>query len=208
MLITSYTGKEVVSGRETQVSLQFIPSNQFPGKIEPLFARARADRAIRQHGSPQYIPALNGMRPELVGQWVQSTYDVPENMLFAVRAKINQRGILADGAVLIQMRDGAPLVRINVPLSRAPKAALEVAYIEGRFDVLNAQQAGQEGAKLMGQQTLIQAFVPSRRDRVMSFQTLASQTVTRKETQVVTTKNSQGEVVQVAKIKRNRQLDI
>ena len=208
MLITSYTGKEVVSGRETSVSLLFIPSHQFAGKVEPLFARARNDVSIREQGRAQYIPALNGMRPELVGQWIVSTHHVPENMLFAVRAKINQRGIVADGAVLLQTREGAPLVRINVALSRAPKAALEVAYIEGRFDVLTAQQAAAEGAQLMGQQTLIQAFIPSRRDGVMSFQTLAQQTVTRKETQITTTKNSQGEIVQVAKIKRNRQLDL
>lgn len=210
MLITVMTGKEIFPERETQIYAFFVPSNQFPGNGVHLFQKAKepfADKPVRTNGSANMVSARNGYRQDLAGFWTTQVFDIDENVILKIIGRVSARGVSYQGGCLLQARQGAPLIRVEIPLTGRSDAPFSVAYVEGRFDVLAAPQALQEGAT--GLSTMdVKAFMPVNRDRVMRVRELSPETQGRVVVASKVVENAAGEQVQVSSARRRRRIDV
>lgn len=84
-----------------------------------------------------------------LGGWFVNNYEVSNGVMLTVFAQASapEFGQRARAfKQIIRLRDGAPLIKLALELSRNPRANLREAYVTGRFDVLSLEEAKARGA--------------------------------------------------------------
>ena len=145
-ILTVTTGKETFPSLSAQVQVSYLPGNRYGGREENLLMLSRGankDISLRRT-SHTSVSAGVAMKPSVVGEWDTSTYEVPEGLTIKVWAQ-RQRGVTDMALCLLEMREKAALRRISIDLTGYPRASTPVAHIEGRFDILDMEQARAAG---------------------------------------------------------------
>ncbi len=209
MIITTTTGNENFQTSYTKSYLFWIPCRAEPeGKeIHLTYAAKGGLHGIEKVGNMEATPAAPGYRDEF-GKWYRCTYEVPEGTvlkLFAMRKVAEQTaGRHQTAALLLHVRENAPMYRIGVRLTGNPRASFSNVYTEGRFDVLTLDEAESLGVRVL----------PSRRrqfQHVETLITLEEMSPAHEAAPVVqeTTVTLPGEApVVIRKVRRPRALDL
>lgn len=209
-IISCTVGRENFADRSAVVSLQFTPSRAYPGRAQGLDMMARGDAAVAARmGALTTIPAGQGMRADIVGQWSTGSYDVREGAVLRLGlARREAAGsVQLSAAMLLRMRADAALVRVAVILTGHPRATMTRAIVEGRFDILSPQEAAAQLGVVTPPAYLPQ-FAPSLRSRAFEVVELERQRAAPAVQHRETVTNSDGQEVQVTTTRRRRALDL
>lgn len=163
---------------------------------------------IQKVGAPQVVPAGVGLSADIVGKWTTQVYDLPPGTLLKVNLTRSQNGNHRSANMLLRLREGAPLQRINVDTTPNAKASKNRLVYEGRFDILTPDQAQAAGY------VIPTAFAPTyNTSRWASYgfvrvETLAPETISQPVVRTKRVINSQGDTVEVQTAAKKRQLDL
>lgn len=112
-------------------------------KREVLLGKAFTDVQNRDKGNivgrPIFDSAVAGVRPEIGGRWVDSTFTLEEGTILRVKAsrRKGHRTLVDAGQLYIQMRADAALHAVVMPtLQVAGRSRLSQVDVTGRFDIL------------------------------------------------------------------------
>lgn len=104
-------------------------------------AGKRLQLAYRPASESQF-PAGRNLRPEVGGELLNRTFDIPDNTLLRVVGLIQRQGHGSKTRrVMIRVDSRAPYNRLKVPTSGHHRSVSPAMYIEGRFWVLPQEEA-------------------------------------------------------------------
>lgn len=234
MLIT--TGSESFKHGTTKLYVFTMPSPRFPSPGDTQFHVGQVPRLItnsvltrRAEGtnfeastfrvlSSDSFPAASGNVDQ--GRWTRTTFDLPEGLVLKVWARITREATPSafraspnvsalTRAVLIQVRETAPLYRMVCNRVQDARATNVPAVIEGRFDILEMTEAARMGVKFSDMDFNASAtFLHHSRGMVMTITKLADEISARVETQTKIVKNDEGKQVHIPVARKRRMLDL
>jgi hypothetical protein len=150
LILSTFAGSETFDGAMAKC-MTFMTGRPLD-KDKPLFVAAK-EGFCRRVGAFQKLNAGNHANVNAdCGHWIQTSYAIPDGRvikLFAMRSIFGAEKRTAN--IVIRMRDGAGLKRITVPLTQHPRANIQHAVYEGRFDVLTPAEATEYGVPIPDQ---------------------------------------------------------
>ena len=109
-------------------------------------ARNPNNSSIEEVGSPTFVPSVPGVKPDICGRFVDSSYSLEEGAL--VRVKVNvRRGyghMEKSGYFHIRVRDNAAFRHLTIPLLEEAMVAYTSAFLKGKFDILDVEELENE----------------------------------------------------------------
>lgn len=204
MLLTAITGSETWQGWSAKVHLFHSPRRGQGREVHiGIAARDPANNiSYAQQGTAAL--ARPGMRAEL-GQWTNSTFDVPEGEVFKLFAQ-RSSGPVRQANMFLQTRGEAALQRVVVRLSTHPQAAYSAVHIQGRFDLLSWEQARDMGIVVLPQ--FRPHFEPSVASRMFEVQVVEQAIRARPVVENRVVETTSGEEVIVPTRRRGRALKL
>ena len=214
MLIQTTTGKETFDTGTSQYYVFVCPTRRvkIDKEIHLGMAHNIPNANISRMNHTRY-PAVQGSRVDM-GSWTIATHDVPDGTILKVwgqktmsgRAYGSNQGTRYIGAILIQMRTGAPLHRITCQQVGHPKSSLNSVTVEGRFDIISLKDAAKAGAQLP--MTFIQQFMNPRNDQLFLLEVLDQATAARRQSVTEVVKGDHGESIEIEVARTKRALDL
>ncbi len=145
------TGDENLKQAIAKVYVFHSPTDE--SSKELALSRAAKDEVgkVKQVGSHTFIGAVIGIKPQIGGQWVTTSYDIVEGEIIKIFAskKTTWKGLLTTACLFLRIRQEAPLHKIKVKLLNSFQTKLKTADIVGRFDVLTLEEARSYGVTVM-----------------------------------------------------------
>ena len=213
MLVQTTFGNENFqrSSAKAQVfACRTLPFSDGPERERQLWAAARDNWHVSRHGSLSKVPAAAGYRDEM-GKWSTAQYEVPDGMILKpwaqrkLEAQVAGRHLIA--AMLVQVREGAPIQRIVVNLTGDSRATYQaITLLEGRFDIISLATACGEGYSVNpGNVTQFQQY---NADAMFNVTILSPGTIGRPVVDDNVVTNSQGQQVRVRTRHRRRAIQV
>lgn len=208
MILNAITGKEEFPIGQCKLNLFFAPSSRFPGSETFLGMAAREGKnGISAHGQRTVIPAVQGGVKEL-GEWTNASYNVPERMVLKIfgQKKTQEVSRPTMASMFVQVRDSAPLNRVLFRTLGWSRAAFQSVMIEGRFDIISADEARALGVYIPAQYAHYAQEDYIR--RLFTVEQVAPETHTRVEVAPRVVENSLGQEVEIVTTRRRRGISL
>lgn len=158
--------------------------------------------------SQNTISAGLNLKAEMVGKWTQGVYEMPDDVLVKINVNRSAGGQQRQANILLKTRAGAALTRIAVDTIPHERQSLRELIIEGRFDILNLDDASVLG--YVPPMMYRMSFDRERWSRhgFIHIREMAPETQAPVRVRRERVENSQGEVVEVQSSHRRRALDL
>jgi hypothetical protein len=153
-VIALVTGKETWQDRSYGLHV-FLTAEGSRKEDEHLHAAAKRQGSginalnTRSAGGIERLSTRNDSAAPDLGGWYVNNYEIPNGTMLTVFAQASAAefgGRSRAFKQVIRLREGAPLIKLSLELSRNPRANLREAYVTGRFDVLTLEEAKARGA--------------------------------------------------------------
>lgn len=155
-VINSVSGKETWQDRSYGLHI-FLTAEGSRKEDEHLFAAAKRQGSgitqlnSRAAGGIDRLSTRNDADAKDLGGWYVNNYEIPNGTMLTIFAQASAAefgGRARAFKQIIRIRDGAPLIKLALELSRNPRANLREAYVTARFDLLTLDEAKARGAHI------------------------------------------------------------
>ncbi len=111
-------------------------------KVEPVFERVLASKALTKVGQTQRIPASD--KPQFDGWLYQDTINAPEGTILCAQLQVRSNGVaIRDGSIFLRIRGDAPLIIITAHMPASIGSTLQAnncTAFSGRADLLTIEE--------------------------------------------------------------------
>lgn len=183
-------------------------TSRFPGPETFLGVAAREGKhGVSAQGQRTVIPAVHGGIKEL-GEWTNASYNVPERMVLKIfgQKKTQEVSRPTMASMFVQVRETGPLNRVLFRTLGWARAAFQSVLVEGRFDIISADEARALGVGIPAQYAHYATDEYVR--RLFTVEQIAAETHARAEVAPRVIENSQGQEVEIATTRRRRGISL
>lgn len=215
MLLQTTIGHENWQTGSTKAHLFVCPTTQFrlpTGQEVHLWMLAKSggpgSPRITSVGAPVTSPAGAGLKPEIVGKWTSSVYEVPDDVLLKYMVYRSTPQGARTASIPLRTRSEAALRRIAIQTIPNPRATASHLYVEGRFDILSVEDMVALGYRPPAH------YLPTFRREVwgrlpfISVGEISPEIHAAVRVVTKTVRNSEGETVAIPEARRGRALDL